>query len=42
MTFVPEEIKIMISRWQKKADKIFMNALAHYIMASSDICMIDI
>jgi hypothetical protein len=39
MTFVPQEVKIMTSRWQKKADKTLMNALAQNTVATSDICL---
>jgi hypothetical protein len=37
MAFVPKEVKIMTSRWQKKADKTFMNALAQNAVASCNI-----
>jgi hypothetical protein len=37
MAFIPQEVKIMTSIWQKKADKIFMNALAQNTVASSDM-----
>jgi hypothetical protein len=33
MVFISQEVQIMTSRWQKKADKTFMNA--QYTVASS-------
>jgi hypothetical protein len=35
MAFVPQEVQIMTSRWQK-ADKLFMTALAQNTVASTD------
>jgi hypothetical protein len=37
MAFAPQEVQVMTSRWQKKADKTFMNALAWNTVASSNI-----
>jgi hypothetical protein len=37
MIFIPQEVQIMTSRWQKKVDKTFMNALAQNTVASGDI-----
>jgi hypothetical protein len=37
MAFVPQEVQIMTSRWQKKADKTFMNVLAQSTVANGDI-----
>jgi hypothetical protein len=34
MAFVLQEVQIVTSSWQKKADKTFMNALAQYTVSS--------
>jgi hypothetical protein len=36
MAFVPEEVQIMTSQWQKEADKTLMNALAQNTVAIYD------
>jgi hypothetical protein len=37
MEFVPQEVQIMTSRWQKKADKTFMNAMPQNTVPRSNI-----
>jgi recombinational DNA repair protein RecT len=37
MELVPQEAQIMTFRWQKMADKTFMNVLAQYTVVSINI-----